>query len=229
MGKFVKKATLEAGKRAFGGPKRGDQPFTTSFFGENPVEEIASSSYGHKKYCYMPAIDLLEVSNMIYKEDIENLSPLSDTQGVKVIQMSYSSIAAACNSSKTAVMNCFKEIYSNMLYLVKQGNEISLDLKIGTLNIMRDNKLMFRNYNPDIKIDRRRNKSQVAGSERSAIPTSVATPMTNLNSTLSYRGQSQDVAARHVFNHVGIKRSGPAHQYNADLHVREGEKVSLAA
>lgn len=227
MGKFVKRSILEAGKRTFGGPKRGDQPFTSSFFGEDPIEEIATTSYGHKKYCYMPAIDLLDVSNLQYKEDIENLSPLNDCQGVKVIQMSYSSIAVSVNSNKTTVMNCLKEIFSNMLYLVKQGSEISLDLKIGTLMIMRDNKLMFRNYNPDVKIDRRRNTSQAA-SQRSGAPTSVATPLTNLNSTLSYRGQSTDVAARHAFNHIGIKRSGPAYEYNADAHIREGEKVSLS-
>lgn len=226
LGKFVKRSIIEAGKRLVGGPKRGDQPFTASFFGENLVEEVASTSYGHKKYAYMPAIDLLEIASMMYKEDIENMSPLSDSLGVKVIQISYSSIAAACNCSKTAVMNCLKEIFSNMLYLVKQGNEITLDLKIGTLNIMKDSKLMFRNYNPDVKIDRKRNQSQ-AGSQRSAIPTSVATPMTDMNSTLSFRGQSQDVSARLGNNHIGIKRSGPAYKYNADLHISEGEKVRL--
>lgn len=174
----------------------------------------------------MPAIDLIEVANLQYKEDMENLSPLHDTMGAKILQISYSSIAVVCNSSKTTVMNCLKEVYSTMLYLAKQGNEISLDLKIGTLNIMRDSKLMFRNYNPDVKLDRKRNQSVgTAASQRSGVPTSVATPLTNFSSTLSYRGQSQDVPARHVFNHVGIKRSGPTYQHNADLNKKEGEKL----
>jgi hypothetical protein len=173
----------------------------------------------------LPAIDFLENSNLIYKEDFENMSPLKDINNVKVIQISYSSIAAVCNTSKTNVMNCLKEIFSNMLFLIKQGSEITLDIKIGIVQVMRDNKLMFRNYNPDIKIKHRRNASQVGTfSERSAIPTSVATPMTNMNSTLSYRGQSQDMA-RNPLNHVGIKRSGPAHEYNAEIHYYEGEKI----
>ena len=172
----------------------------------------------------MPTIDLLENSGLIFQEDIENLSPLKDPVAVKTIQVSYSSIAAACNTTKTNVMNCLKEIFSTMLYLIKQGNEISLDIKIGIVHVMNGNKLMFRNYNPEIKIEKKRNMS-VAPSDLSKVPTSVATPMTNLDSTLSYRGQSQDVPARHVFNHVGIKRSGPAFEYNADLHIREGEKL----
>jgi hypothetical protein len=42
-----------------------------------------------------------------------------------------------------------------ILNLIKEGHELSLDLKIGTLNILQDKKLMFRNYNPDVKIDKK--------------------------------------------------------------------------
>ena len=208
-----------------GGPKRGDAPFTSSFFGENPAEKVPSSAYGYKKYCYMPAIDFLEASNVTYKEDFENHSPLKEANNIKVVQISYSSIAAACNTSKINVMNCLKEIFSTFMGLIKQGNEVTLDLKIGTLNIMRDNVLMFRNYNPDVKINKHRNKSRDATSQMSSIPTSAATPLTNLNSTLSYRGPSQDFSALHVHNYGGIKRGGPAHEYNAELNYNEDERL----
>jgi hypothetical protein len=126
--------------------------------------------------------------------------------------MSYSSIAAVCNTSKTNVMNCLKEIFSNMLHLIKQGSEITLDIKIGIVQIMNNNKLMFRNYNPDVKIRNKRNMSNnETFSERSGAPTSVATPLTNMSSTMSYRGQSQNMAR--TLNHVGIKRSGPAYEF----------------
>lgn len=78
-----------------GGPKRGDAPFTSNFYGEGPAEKVPSSVYGFKKYCYMPAIDFLETSNSTYKEDNENHSPLKEANNMKVVQMSYSSIAAA--------------------------------------------------------------------------------------------------------------------------------------
>lgn len=173
----------------------------------------------------MPAIDFIETANLAYKEDIENLSPLHEVLGIKVLQISYSSIAVSCNTNKTTVLNCLKEIYATVLDLIKQGNEVSLDLKIGTLNIQRDNKLMFRNYNPDVIIDKRNSSQSDARSKFSEIPTSVATPLTNAESTLSYRVQSQDVSARHLFNHVGIKRSGPGYQYNAENKQYEGEKM----
>lgn len=166
---------------------------------------------------------MIEVSNLQYRQDIENLAPLLDTIGVKVIQISYSSIAVACSTSKTTVLNCLKEIFSTVIYLYKQGHEMSLDIKIGTFNITKDGTLMFRNYNPDVKIKRNRNKSQAIGSQASEIATSVATPLTNINSTLSYRGKSQDVPARQVFNKVGFKRTGPTYQYNADNNKNEGE------
>jgi hypothetical protein len=121
-------------------------------------------------------------------------------------------------------MNCLKEIFSNMLHLIKQGSEITLDIKIGIVQIMNNNKLMFRNYNPDVKIRNKRNMSNnETFSERSGAPTSVATPLTNMSSTMSYRGQSQNMAR--TLNHVGIKRSGPAYEYNAELQIQEGEKI----
>ena len=182
------------------------------------------SSYSHKKYCYIPSIDFIETSNLQYKEDYENLSPLYDTLGVKVMQISYSSIAIAWNSTKSTVLNCLKEIFSTIIYLIKQGNEVSIDIKVGIVNIMKDSKLMFRNYNPDIKINKKRMMSQGPGSEISGVPTSVATPLTNLNSTLSFRGRSQDMPARQISHHVGFKRNGPTYQYNSDNNKREGEK-----
>jgi hypothetical protein len=45
------------------------------------------------KYSYLPAIDFLEVSGLNYKEDYENLSPLQEIKGVKVLNISYSAIA----------------------------------------------------------------------------------------------------------------------------------------
>ena len=140
----------------------------------------------------MPAMDLIETANLVYKEDIENYSPLYDAIGVKVIQISYSTIAVAWSTNKSTVLNCLKEIFSTVIHLAKTGNEISLDLKIGTFNITKDNKLMFRNYNPDIRLNKKRNTNNSVASQRSEIPTSVATPITNLKSTLSYRrGTSQ--------------------------------------
>lgn len=223
IGKLVKKSILEAGQKKVGGPKRGDKPFTTSFYGTEPIDDY-SASYNHKKYCYIPAIDLLETANLIYREDIENLSPLYDTVGVRVIPISYSSIAVSCNSNKAMILNCLKEIFATVLNLVKTGNEVTLDLKIGTLNIMKDSKLMFRNYNPDVKLQKRKHSQQVM-SQRSEVPTSVATPITNLQSTLSYRATSQDARARPMLNHVGIKRSGLSHQFNSSFDPREGEKL----
>lgn len=49
--------------------------------------------------------------------------------------------------------------------------------------------------------------------------------MTNLGSTLSYRGTSSDHPARTAFNHVGIKRSGPKYEYNAENDLKETEKL----
>lgn len=221
MGKFIKRQALEEGQRKFGGPKRGDKPFTSNVLPTAPVQAIPE----YKKYAYLPSIDFIETAKLSYKEDAENLSPLHEALGIKVMQISYSSIAVSCNTSKNMVMNCLKEIFSTVLALSKQGGEISLDIKIGTLNIMRDNKLMFRNYNPDIVIDKKRNASLADERSRfSEVPTSVATPMTNAESTLSYRVQSQEVTARHTFNHVGIKRSGPSYQYNSDNNRLDGEK-----
>jgi hypothetical protein len=83
LGKFVKRAVLEAGQKKSGGPKRGDKPFTSGFFGEDPIDDIANTSYEHKKYCYMPSVDFLDSSNLIYNEDIENTSPLKEMHNIK--------------------------------------------------------------------------------------------------------------------------------------------------
>lgn len=225
IGKFVKRQSLEEGQRKFGGPKRGDQPFTTNVL---PNANPPSTSYDHKKYVYFPAMDFIDSANLIYKEDIENLSPLHKALGLKVVQMSYSSIAVSCNTNKTTVLNCLKEIFSTILTLLKNGSEITLDLKIGTLNILSGKKLMFRNYNPDVVIDKQKGTSQSqARSRLSEVPTSVATPFTNVESTLSYhdRTYSQEVSARQAYNHVGIKRSGPSYQFNSENNMLDGEKL----
>lgn len=163
----------------------------------------------------------------MYKEDLENLSPLQQSAGLKTLQISYSSIAVVCKTNKSTVLNCLKEIYSTVLSLIRQGNEISLDLKIGTLNVLKDNKLMFRNYNPDVVIDKLHGdiKAVKNSSRTSEVPTSVATPFTNAESTLSYRGHSQDVPARNTLYHVGVKRSGPTYQFNSDNNKLENDKL----
>mmetsp|Transcript_31174 Transcript_31174/g.30712 ORF Transcript_31174/g.30712 Transcript_31174/m.30712 type:complete len:254 (-) Transcript_31174:564-1325(-) len=173
----------------------------------------------------MPALDFLDASSLSFKEDIENQSPLLDIKKIKLLQISYSSIAAACNTNKGAVMNCLKEFFATLLHLINQGKEISLDLKIGTLNILRGRTLMFRNYNPDIKIHKRKQNSQDLSSKKSSIGTSVATPLTNAESTLSYRGVSQDFPQMNSLNYGGFKRSGPSYEYNGEGGYNEEERI----
>ncbi|CAI2361246.1 unnamed protein product [Moneuplotes crassus] len=225
LGKFAKRSALEASRIQVGGPKRGDQSFTTNLFGENKIQNIATSSMGYKKYCYLPSLEFLDVASLTFKEDIENQSPLLDTKKLKMLQISYSAIAAACNTRKGAVMNCLKEFFAILINLIMQGKEISLDLKIGTLHIIKDKVLMFRNYNPDIKIYNRRERSHDIASKKSSIETSVATPLTNVESTLSYRGASQDFPKMHSLNYGGFKRSGPAHEHNAEGNMNEEERI----
>jgi hypothetical protein len=107
---------------------------------------------------------------------------------------------------------------------IKQGDEIALDIKIGIIHILSDNRLMFRNYNPEVKLDNLK-KNNNGKSSRSKAPSSVLTPCTNVESTLSYRVSSVDVPARHIFNHVGIKRSGPAVDYCLDHEAIDNEKL----
>lgn len=90
------------------------------------------------------------------------------------------------NSNKATVMNCLKLFFRTVLNHIKQGDEIALDIKIGIIHILNDSKLMFRNYNPEVKLDSLKKENKVKSS-RSKGPSSVLTPCTNVESTLSYR------------------------------------------
>ena len=62
--------------------------------------------------------------------------------------MSASSIASSCDCSRTAVLHIIKDIFLQIVEIIKEGkDEISLDIKIGKLHFHSDSKLAyFSNY-----------------------------------------------------------------------------------
>ena len=59
--------------------------------------------------------------------------------------MSPSSIAQVCDTTKQKVLEILKSIFGALIDLAKKGEWLSIDVRIGYLNIDKDKKLYFTN------------------------------------------------------------------------------------